>query len=106
MLFWGIWAPPNIPQKVNRGPQVGRMYVPMFKLESRPLTISLGPFFKEKVIRSNQKIRFCAVLGHLGTSKWTEKVHKGPQVGWTYGPKYKLQNGPLTKSLVPFLWEK
>tara|TARA_B110001454_G_scaffold86672_1_gene83140 strand:- start:497 stop:694 length:198 start_codon:yes stop_codon:yes gene_type:complete len=53
MLFWGIWAPqngpapPNGPEKVHRGPQVGMMYVPMFKLENRPLTISLGLFYKQ-----------------------------------------------------------
>jgi hypothetical protein len=45
MLDWGIWAPPNGPKKVHKGPQVDRMYVPMSKLENKPLTKSLGPFF-------------------------------------------------------------
>jgi hypothetical protein len=44
MLFWGIWAPPNEPQKVLEGLQVDRMYVPISKLENKPLTKSLGPF--------------------------------------------------------------
>jgi hypothetical protein len=29
MLFWGIWAPPNGPEKVNKGLQVDKMYGPM-----------------------------------------------------------------------------
>jgi hypothetical protein len=48
MLFWGIWLPQNGPKKVHRGPQVSRMYVPMLRLENRPLTISLSPFLKNK----------------------------------------------------------
>jgi hypothetical protein len=60
MMFWGSWAPQNGPKKhakarywngpkkVLRGPQVGRVYVTILKLENRPLTISVGPFFKKK----------------------------------------------------------
>jgi hypothetical protein len=33
----------------------------------------------------------------------TKKILKCPQVGRMYGTKYKLQNGPLTKSLGLFL---
>jgi hypothetical protein len=29
LLFWGIWACPNGPKKVLKGPQVGGMYGPM-----------------------------------------------------------------------------
>jgi hypothetical protein len=31
------------------------MYVPMFKLENKPLTISLGTFFKKKWSRATRK---------------------------------------------------
>jgi hypothetical protein len=55
MMFWGILAPPNGPKKVHRGPQVDRMYVPMFNLENRPLAISLGPFFKKKWYGATRK---------------------------------------------------
>ena len=37
--------------------------------------------------------------------KWQngpKMAHKDPQVGEIYGPKYKLRNEPLTKSLGPF----
>jgi hypothetical protein len=44
----GHLGTPNGPKKVHRGPQVGRMYVPIFRLENRPLTISISPFFKKK----------------------------------------------------------
>jgi hypothetical protein len=44
ILVWGIWACPIGPKKVLEGPQVGGMYVPMSKLENRPLAKSLGPF--------------------------------------------------------------
>jgi hypothetical protein len=55
MLFWGIWAPPNGPKKVHKGPQADRMYVPMSKLEKKPLTKSLGVFFKEKLFKPTIK---------------------------------------------------
>jgi hypothetical protein len=35
-----------------------------------------------------------------------KKAHKDPQVGEIYGPKYKLRNKPLTRSLGPFFQEK
>jgi hypothetical protein len=77
-LFWGIWAPPNGPKKVHRGPQVGRMYVPMFKVENRPLIISTNPFFKKKWSGATRKKVFCAVLGHLGTPKLDQKGAQKP----------------------------
>jgi hypothetical protein len=43
--FWGIRAPPNGPKKVLKGPQAGGLFVTMSKLENKPLTKSLGPFF-------------------------------------------------------------
>jgi hypothetical protein len=45
MLFWGIWAPPKRSKKVYKSLQVGYMYVPMSKLENKPLTESSDPFF-------------------------------------------------------------
>jgi hypothetical protein len=44
MLFWGIWAASNGPKMVDRGPQVGGMYVLMSKFENKPLTKLLGLF--------------------------------------------------------------
>jgi hypothetical protein len=43
--FGAIWAPPNRPIKVPKGPQVGRIYGPMFRLRIKPLTKFLGPLF-------------------------------------------------------------
>jgi hypothetical protein len=48
----------------------------------------------------------CSFWGIRATSNRPKNVHKGPQVRRMYGPRYKLQNGPLTKLLGPFLWEK
>jgi hypothetical protein len=39
----------------------------------------------------------------LGNPKWTQKVHIGPQVGRLYGQMFKLENKPLTKSVMPIL---
>jgi hypothetical protein len=44
MLFWGIWAPSKGPKKVLKGPKVDKMYVPMSKLENKPLNKSFNPF--------------------------------------------------------------
>ena len=44
MLFGGIWAPPNGREKVQKGPQLGKMYLLVSKLENKPLTKSIGPF--------------------------------------------------------------
>jgi hypothetical protein len=41
----GHLGTPNGPKKVLKGPQMDRMYVLMSKLENKPLTKSLGPFF-------------------------------------------------------------
>jgi hypothetical protein len=35
--FGAIWAPPNRPKKVLKGPQVGTMYDPMSKHKNKPL---------------------------------------------------------------------
>jgi hypothetical protein len=37
-----------MPQNIDNGPQVGGMYVPMYKLENKPLPKSIGPILKEK----------------------------------------------------------
>jgi hypothetical protein len=78
------------------------MYVPMFKLENRPLTISLSPSFKRKWSGATSKKFFYAVFGHLGNPKWTKKVLKGPQVGEMYVPMSRLENKLLTESIGPF----
>jgi hypothetical protein len=43
---------------------------------------------------------------HLGGAQMLQNVHNGPHVGGMYGPKYKLRNKPLTKSLGPLFYEK
>jgi hypothetical protein len=44
-LFWSIWASPKETKLVHRGPQVGKMYGPMFKLRTKLLIKSLGPIY-------------------------------------------------------------
>ena len=86
MLFRGFGAHSNGTKKVIKGRQVGGRYVPMSKLESKPLTKSSGLFLKEKVSKTTKKLFFYAVLGHLGTPKWTKKVLKSAQVDGMYDP--------------------
>jgi hypothetical protein len=43
------------------------------------------PILVGAMVQNNQELVFYAVLGHLGTPKWTQKVHKGPQVDGMYG---------------------
>jgi hypothetical protein len=43
--FLAVWATPNGPRKVHKGPQVGGMYGLMSKNKNKPLTKALGPFF-------------------------------------------------------------
>jgi hypothetical protein len=43
VLFWVHFGGGLMPQNVRKGPQVGKMFVPMPKLESKPLTKSVGP---------------------------------------------------------------
>jgi hypothetical protein len=60
MLFWGIWAPPNGPKKMDKDPQVGWMYGLM--LELKYLTYSM--------IRCSLTLLFGLLKpyeGHLGT---------------------------------------
>jgi hypothetical protein len=40
--FFAVWAPPNGPRKVHKGPQVGGVYGRMSKNENKPLTKALG----------------------------------------------------------------
>jgi hypothetical protein len=101
--FGGIGATPNGPKKVHKGPQVDRIYVPMFKLENRPLTISISLSLGRSSMEKPENKFFCAVLGHLGTPKWTKKVLKGPQVGGMYVPMSRIEHKLVTKSKGPFL---
>jgi hypothetical protein len=43
VLFWVHFGGALMPQNIHKGPQVGEMYVPMPKFESKPLTKSVGP---------------------------------------------------------------
>jgi hypothetical protein len=54
------------------------------------------------MVQNIQKMGVYAVLGHLGTSNWTQKGTQGPQVGGMYFPMSKLENKPLIKSIGPF----
>jgi hypothetical protein len=104
-VFSRFWASPNRQEKVDNGFQVGRMYGPTFKLESKPLTKSLGPFFKEKCSKTTKKHVFYSIFGYTG-SIWApphgpKKVDEGIQVSRMYNPMSKLRNKPLTKTLGP-----
>jgi hypothetical protein len=57
MLFWCIWAPPNGPKKVYKGPQVGRMHGLISWLENKPLTKSI-PILVGEIVQNKQKIVF------------------------------------------------
>jgi hypothetical protein len=83
-VLWGIWAPLNGPEKVHRGPKVGRMHVPMFELENRPLKF------------------FVLFWGIWAPPNGPKKVHTDPQVGGMYVSVSKLDNVRLTKSIGPF----
>ena len=37
-VFRDFWAPPNGPKKIDKGPQVSRMYGLMSELKNKPLT--------------------------------------------------------------------
>jgi hypothetical protein len=74
---------------------VSRMYVPMLRLENRPLAISLSPFLKNKF--------FVLFWGIWAPSNGPKKVLKSPQVGGMYVPMLRLENKPLTKLIGPFL---
>jgi hypothetical protein len=43
--FLNYMGTPNGPKKVLKGPQVGGIYDPMFKIENKPQIKLLGPFF-------------------------------------------------------------
>jgi hypothetical protein len=59
--FGAIWAPPDGPKKVLKGPQVGGRFGPMSKLRNMPVTKLLGPFFWEKWSKTT-KTGFYAVF--------------------------------------------
>jgi hypothetical protein len=89
MLPLAIWAPPNGPKKVHEGLQVGRMYHPMSGLEKRPLTKLLDPFFRRNGPKQPENSLFCAVFGHLGTPKWTQKGTQRPASGLDVWPNVR-----------------
>jgi hypothetical protein len=94
-----IWAPKNGPKEVPKGPQVGYMYSSMYTIKNKPLTKSLGPFFKEKWSKTSAKQVFYPVFYHFGAI-WAppngpKKERKGPQVGGMYDPMSKHKNKPL-----------
>jgi hypothetical protein len=61
------WAPLNDPRKVNKGLQVGKMYGPIAKLTNKPITKSLGPFFKEKwSVTTKKQLIILYIFFHFG----------------------------------------
>jgi hypothetical protein len=70
----------------------------MFKLENRPLTIYLGPFFKKKWSGAIRKQVFVLFWGIWALPNGPKKVHKSLQVGRMYVPMPRLKNKPLTES--------
>jgi hypothetical protein len=84
-FFGAIWAPPSRPRKVNKGQQIGGMYGSMSKLDDKPLTKSLGPFFKKKWSETTRKLFFYATLCFSGPFGHPKSTQKGPQrslSGW------------------------
>jgi hypothetical protein len=66
------------------------MYLPMFKLENRPLTISLGPFYKKMCSEATRKTNFVYYFGAFGHSQIDPKTkHKN-----TKTQKHKPASGP------------
>jgi hypothetical protein len=76
----------------------------MSRLENKLLTESIGPFFLGEMVRNIQKIGFFILfLGSWAPPNGPKKVHTDLQVGWRYVHMSKFENGPLTKSIGPFL---
>jgi hypothetical protein len=102
--FLVIWAPPIGPKKVNKGPQVGRMYGPMLKLKNKPPKQII---VLEDMVQNNRVFmlffHFVTICSPLNGPKM---VPNGLQVGKMYRPMSKLKNKPLTKSYGPFCKEK
>jgi hypothetical protein len=102
-----IWSPPNGPNKVSKGPQVGGRCGPMSKLENKPLTKLLASFFQEKLSKTTRKQLFMLGFFNFGviqaSPNWNKKLPKGPQVGGTYSSMSKLKDKLLTKSLGPYI---
>jgi hypothetical protein len=53
--FWGDFGTPKLTQKGTQRPASGQDVCPNVKLENRPLTISISPFFKKKWSRVTRK---------------------------------------------------
>jgi hypothetical protein len=85
MPFLAIWAPPNGPQKVHQGPQVGRMYDPVFRLKKSPQPNHNTNSFRRNGPKQLEYSFSCFFCGHL-VDIWAppngpKKVDKVPQVG-------------------------
>jgi hypothetical protein len=79
--FGVIWACSNGPKKVPKGPPMGGMYGPMFRLKNKPLIKLL-----EEMVRNNQKTGFhvFSILGPFGHPQMDPKRY--PKVcKWTRG---------------------
>jgi len=103
MLFWDIWALPIGRNKIHKGLQMGWMYVPVSKLENKPLTESLDHSFRRNGSNQPENSFFMLFRGFGAHPNGPEKVIKGRQVGGRYVPMSKLENKPHTKSSGLFL---
>ena len=103
ILFWGSWAHPKGPKNVHTDQQEGGMYILVPKTWIWAPNQINRPILIGEMVQNSHKMGVYAVLGHLGTPNWSQKVHNGPQVGGMYVPMSKLKNKPLNKSIGPFL---
>jgi hypothetical protein len=67
----------------------------MTKVENKPLTKLLGPFFQENCLKQPENKYFMLVFfpfgGYLGTPKWTKKGSQRPASGRDVWPNVKLK---------------
>jgi hypothetical protein len=75
------------------------------KLENKPLTKLLGPFFQENCLKQPENKYFMLVFFYFGVTQAPpnrpKKVPKGLQVGRTYGPMSKLKRKAPNQIIRP-----
>ena len=79
----------------------------MSKLNIKPLTKSLGPFFEEKWSKTTRKHVFYAVFlpfwDHLGTPRWTQKGRQRLASGRDIWPEFlRLKTSPIPNHLAHY----
>jgi hypothetical protein len=93
--FQAICTPSNGPKRIQTGPQLGGTYGPMSKLKKKPLTKSLGPFFRRNGPKQSEVrffMLFWAISGLLRHPQLDPKKYRKPAlVGRIYGQCMSLE---------------